>query len=227
MVNFVDWKKELFLELDNSWWSFFKIVQEKEYFINILKTIYDEYSKNICYPEVKDIFRIFKITKVSDLKVVIIGQDPYHNKNQADGIAFSVKNDKITPSLRNIFLELKNDIGLEYKKNCLDDWVKQGVFLMNTVWTVQEHKPNSHKKIGWLDFTNDLINFLIKNKKLIFVLLGENAKKYKNKLQDLTILESSHPSPFSYKKGFEGSKIFSKINKHLDIINIKEIVWVF
>ncbi|WP_422398151.1 uracil-DNA glycosylase [Spiroplasma endosymbiont of Diplazon laetatorius] len=186
--------------------------------------------KNV-YPPKEDIFRVFKLIKPSEIKVVIIGQDPYHGEKQANGIAFSVSNQvKTPPSLKNIFKELKNDLGIDHtKNNDLSGWVDQGVFLINSCLTVEKANPNSHKDLGWDKVIIKILNCLNKiNKDIIYCLWGNYAKKIYNSLvykNEQRIIFSAHPSPFSFKNGFEDSKFFSKINLMLKSTNKKEIDW--
>ncbi|WP_041618340.1 uracil-DNA glycosylase [Spiroplasma diminutum] len=215
-------------ELDREWIDLFSqnnIVEDIE---NILTKIEDY--KEI-YPPKEDIFRVFKLIKPSEIKVIIIGQDPYHGENQANGIAFSVYNKvKTPPSLKNIFKELKNDLNIDhFDNNDLSNWVKQGVFLINSCLTVEKGNPNSHKDLGWDKVILKILNNLtINNKDIIYCLWGNYAKKLYNSLvyknEQMTIF-SAHPSPFSYKNGFENSKPFSKINNILELNNNKKIDW--
>lgn len=182
------------------------------------------------YPEKKDVFTAFKLTDFEQVKVVIIGQDPYFNPGQAHGLAFSV-NKGIRPpaSLKNIFKELNSDLGLGVPLDGnLSPWARQGVFLLNSTLTVEEKKPNSHSNIGWQDFTDSIIHYLSdKKENLVFILWGKFAKK-KASLIDSNkhlILQSSHPSPLSASRSFFNSKVFSKTNNYLREKNIKEIDW--
>ncbi|WP_339022799.1 uracil-DNA glycosylase [Spiroplasma endosymbiont of Crioceris asparagi] len=172
------------------------------------------------FPCEKDIFKIFNILEPKDIKVIIIGQDPYYKKGQATGIAFSVENNiKMPPSLKNIFKELKNDLGIDHFKNSnLTGWVKQGVFLFNAIWTVENEKPGSHKNIGWIELTIELFDKLYEfNPHIIFCAWGNEAKNIIKRLRvkPINLIESSHPSPLGFYKGFSGSKPFSKINEIL------------
>ncbi|ASP27802.1 uracil-DNA glycosylase [Spiroplasma corruscae] len=176
------------------------------------------------------VFNLFNNISVNNIKVIILGQDPYHDIGQADGVAFSSFNDKPTPrSLSNIFKELKRDLNVDHKlNNSLMGWVKQGVFLINTSLTVEPHKPNSHKRLGWDRFIIKLLeNLNHKNKNIIYCLWGNSAKNiynnFKKKTKDVII--TSHPSPFSFNKGFSGSSVFSKINILLINKQIKTIDW--
>ncbi|MCJ8313134.1 MAG: uracil-DNA glycosylase [Saccharospirillaceae bacterium] len=191
--------------------------------IGILKPI-DQFLKKQknkqIFPETVDIFNAFKLTSFENTKVVILGQDPYHGLGQAHGLAFSVQDDcKIPPSLKNIFKELESDVGVQIPMTGnLTHWAKQGVLLLNTVLTVEATKANSHKGIGWEDFTDEVIkNISAKKKNVVFVLWGASAGK-KVKIINTDghiIIQSVHPSPLSSYRGFFGSRPFSKINTNL------------
>ena len=180
-------------------------------------------------PPKDEIFRALELTEFDDVGVVIIGQDPYHNDGQANGLCFSVS-ESVTapPSLKNIFIELKEDVGVERKNKDLQDWAKQGVLLLNATLTVQAHQPNSHKNLGWEVFTDFIIKEISdKKENVVFVLWGAFAQK-KASLIDSNkhhIIQSAHPSPFSVYRGFFGSKPFSKINNYLLEKGKKTIVW--
>ncbi len=197
-----------------SWSSFIKVEQNKEYFANICKFI-EESNKKIC-PDKKDVFRCFNFFDYSDLKVVIFGQDPYHTPGVADGLAFSAKNaNKVPPSLRNIFKVINNKTAF---KNDLSHWASQGVLLLNSSLTVFENLPNSHSKIGWSIFVDNLIEFInINCKKVVFILLGKEAQKFSCKIsnEDNHILITSHPSPLGARRGFLDSDIFNRANSFL------------
>lgn len=201
----------------------------EKYFSDLNQFIETEYLTKQIFPPKKDIFKALEILNPKDVRVVIIGQDPYHNSNQAHGLSFSV-NKGITqpPSLKNIFKELKSDLNTDIPKHgCLDHWAKQGILLLNTVLTVEAHKPNSHKNIGWETFTDSIIsNLNNKFPDIIFVLWGKYAQKKEDLISSKhTIIKSAHPSPFSANKGFFGSKPFSKINKYLRKYNKPPIDW--
>lgn len=198
--------------------------KEKEYFINLMNTLDNEYENYTIYPRKEDIFNAFNLC--TNPKVVILGQDPYINENEAHGIAFSVYNAKITPSLRNIFKELESDLGYSRENTNLSDWCKQGVLLFNTVFTVRAGKSLSHANIGWEEFSENVIKYLDSNyPNLVYILWGSNAKKYKKFIKNGTVIESVHPSPLSSYRGFFGSKPFSKCNEILRSLNVEEIVW--
>lgn len=178
------------------------------------------------YPHKNDIYRALKLISFDDVKVIILGQDPYHGPNQANGLAFAVNLDvDIPPSLRNIFKELNSD-GFSTPKRDLLSWAKQGVLMLNTSLTVEANKANSHKDIGWDKFTDHIISKLANsNKNVVFVLWGNNARKKKYLTKDKYVIESAHPSPLSAYNGFFGSKPFSKINTYLLDNNLNPINW--
>ncbi|MGL4252093.1 MAG: uracil-DNA glycosylase, partial [Metamycoplasmataceae bacterium] len=175
----------------------------------------EKLNKKVIYPNQKDIYRCFSETKFNKMRVVIFGQDPYHTKDVADGLAFSTKVSKRPPSLSNIFKQIEKEYSsISFKSNDLTSWANQGVLLINTSLTVQDGKPTSDSKIGRDIFIKNFIQFLNENKKfLVFVLWGNNAQKLKPFISDkFFILESSHPSPFSARKGFIDNGHFKKIN---------------
>ena len=202
----------------------------KDYFKNLNNFLIEEYKNYTVYPKKEHIFAAINKTEFEKVKIVILGQDPYHGKNQANGIAFSV-NDNITnpPSLKNILKELADDLNKDTKHVNLVEWANQGVLLLNSILTVRESFPGSHRNKGWEIFTDFLIKSLINERKdLIFIIWGAQAKK-KIKSINLSnhyILESPHPSPLSSYRGFFGCKHFSKANKILRNLNKKEIKWV-
>ncbi|MGL5732681.1 MAG: uracil-DNA glycosylase [Metamycoplasmataceae bacterium] len=185
-------------------------------------------NKKIIYPKKENIYRCFKETKFNDMKVVIFGQDPYHTKDVADGLAFSTMMSKTPPSLSNIFKEIKNEYSnVSLRGNDLTSWANNGVLLLNTSLTVEEGKANSHSGIGWDIFIKNFILYLNENKDfLIFVLWGNNARKLKPFISNkFIVLESPHPSPLSARKGFFGNGHFKEINRILKGNNLKEINW--
>lgn len=193
-------------------------------------TYYKMKSENVIYPNNADIYNAFKKTSYDDVKVVILGQDPYHEEGQANGLAFSVNNGvKMPPSLKNIFKELQDDVGGKFRTNTdLTDWAEQGVFLLNSSLTVIEGRPNSMADI-WNTFTDSIIKLLNnKEKPIVFVLWGKNARD-KKKLIDTKkhfIVESAHPSPLSAYRGFFGSKPFPKVNEYLTSTGQVPIDWL-
>lgn len=182
------------------------------------------------YPELHHILRAFDLTKFEDVKVVILGQDPYPTQGHANGLAFSVSPhlETLPKSLRNIYKELESDVGVKRKTGDLSNWASQGVLLLNTVLTVEEGKANSHEGLGWEALTDEAIHKLsLQRKNLVFVLWGKKAQK-KEKMIDAEkhfIIKSPHPSPLSAHTGFYGSKPFSKINEYLREHGKKEIDW--
>ena len=213
--------------------SDWKNIFESNNILNDINTILDKvdiiYKKAVVYPEYKNIFRALNLTPFKNVKVVIIGQDPYHEINQANGLAFSLNEDvDITPSLRNIFKELKSDTNIDKTNKDLSGWAKQGVLLLNTILTVEEGKPLSHSNIGWENITSFIIKYISENKEnVVFILWGNNAKKFRNIIDSNKhfIIESVHPSPLSASRGFFGSKPFSKTNKYLQEKNQSVIDW--
>ncbi|WP_348653176.1 uracil-DNA glycosylase [uncultured Sulfurimonas sp.] len=214
--------------LSDDWKRFLNI--DDDYFIVLETLLNEEYSKKVVYPKYENIFKAFNLQVPKKIKVVIVGQDPYHGYGQADGMAFSVSStQKVPPSLKNIYKELVSDIDCLYPMNgSLEKWGNEGVLLMNTVLTVVEGEPNSHKNIGWEDFTDSVIKSLSNElENIIYILWGGNAQK-KELLIDSSkhlILKSPHPSPLSSYRGFFGSKPFSKVNSYLKKNSIKEIDW--
>ncbi len=216
--------------IGNKWDELLKDEYKKEYFQNLLQFIKEEYKKKTIYPKQNEVFNAFRYTDFDNLKVVILGQDPYHGPNQAEGLSFSVSNEVLKPpSLQNIFKELENDLGIPFPKaNSLKPWAKQGVLLLNAVLTVEEHKPTSHKDKGWEQFTDDIIKIINKRETpIVFILWGSYARDKKKLITNPNhyIIESTHPSPFSARNGFFGSSPFSKTNKFLKEHDIKEIDW--
>jgi len=206
--------------INNEWDNILKNEFNKTYFKELKNFIENEYESKTIFPEKEDIFNAFKYCLFSDVKLIIIGQDPYHNFNQSHGLAFSVlKGNKIPPSLRNIYKELNSDLGIDTPIHGeLTSWAKQGVLLLNTILTVEAHKPLSHKNKGWEIFTDEVIKILNNDERpKVFVLWGNNAIS-KSKLianKNHLIISSSHPSPLSARHSFFGSKVFSKTNDFL------------
>lgn len=202
---------------------------EKEYFKDLENFILNEYKNKICYPIYSDIYNSLKYTDYSDVRVVIIGQDPYHGDGEAHGLAFSVNEGvKRPPSLANIFKELESDIGVSRNRNDLSDWAKQGVLLLNSVLTVVKDTPLSHRGIGWEEFTDKIISKLNeRNDSIVFILWGGYARSKKKLITNKNhyIIESAHPSPLSCYRGFFGSKPFSKCNLYLKNNGYSSINW--
>lgn len=208
------------IKLGGGWDEILKPLFDDERYLKIREFLKSEYSSHVIYPDMYDIYNCFKYTPFDKLKVVLLGQDPYHNVNQAHGLCFSVKDGvERPPSLVNIFKELKEDIGCEISKSGdLSAWAKSGVLLLNTALTVRAHQANSHKNCGWTWFTDSVIELISKNKEnVVFILWGGNARSKKpliDKNKHL-ILECAHPSPLSAYNGFFGCKHFSKTNDYL------------
>lgn len=212
-----------------TWTEILAPIKNTEYFKNLWQKVEEEYSNEKCFPPKEQIFSALDLTPFDNVKVVIIGQDPYHNDDQANGLCFSVSEKvKAPPSLKNIFKELKEDVGIERSRQELDDWAEQGVLLLNATLTVKAHSPNSHKDLGWEKFTNFIIQEISdKKENVVFVLWGAFAQK-KEELIDSSkhfIIKSAHPSPFSVYRGFYGSKPFSQINDYLKSKNLEPISW--
>lgn len=214
--------------IGNDWDEVLQEEIKKEYFVNLLKSLSNKYSVSECYPIKSYIFRALRLTSYKDVKVVILGQDPYHGVNEANGLSFSVNNGvKMPPSLQNIFKELYSDLGVKRTNTDLSDWAKQGVLLLNAILSVEKDKPLSHKNIGWEQFTDEIIKKISqKNDKVIFVLWGSYARSKKELIDSRHyIIESVHPSPLSANRGFFGSKPFSKVNNILNNDGKDAINW--
>ena len=214
----------------NYWDTVLDSEYHKEYFANIVKFVNKVYKEKTIFPPKARILSALDITDYNDVKVVILGQDPYHGIGEANGLAFSVNDGvKIPPSLKNIYKELHDDLGIEIPNTGnLESWAKEGVLLLNSVLTVEKDKPASHKNIGWETFTDSIIKKLNeRDKPIVFILWGNFAKSKKELITNPKhlVLTSSHPSPFSVNYGFFGSKPFSKINEFLRRNGIKEIDW--
>ena len=203
--------------------------REKEYFKKLESFLEEEYRTKTIFPPKDEVFTAFSFCELNEVKVVIIGQDPYHEINQAHGLAFSVKDgNKLPKSLINIYKELYDDILVTRLTGELTDWAKQGVFLINTVLTVEEGKANSHKNKGWEIFTSEVIKELANdNSPKVFVLWGNQAFEFEKIITNSNhkIIKSAHPSPLSAYRGFFGSRPFSSINDFLKEHNIEEIDW--
>ena len=205
--------------MHSSWEEIFNNYPKIDELNNMIKEIDEQRLTKTIYPPKEQVFRVFDLP-LKDIKVVILGQDPYHNPDQACGLSFSVNNGVPLPkSLINIYKELHDDLGIKpAKTGNLESWFNQGVFLLNAVLTVEKNSPASHSKMGWENFTDYIIeNISEKNENVVFVLWGAYARS-KNKLIDPSkhkIIESAHPSPLSAYRGFFGSKVFSQINSYL------------
>ena len=212
-----------------TWTEILAPIKNTEYFTTLWEKVKEEYQTTKCFPPKDQIFRAIELTPFDEVKVVIIGQDPYHNDNQANGLCFSVSDKvKAPPSLKNIFKELEDDLGIKKNSNELEMWAKQGVLLLNATLTVRAHEANSHKDLGWEQFTDFIIKEISdKKENVVFVLWGAFAQK-KAGLIDASkhfVIQSAHPSPFSVHKGFFGSRPFSKINQFLEEKGKEPINW--
>lgn len=216
--------------IGNDWDEALKAEFKKEYFIKIMDFVDKEYSTKTIYPPHEEIFNAFKFTPLSNVKVVILGQDPYHEAGQAHGLAFSTPDGRPIPrSLKNIFKEINAEYGYPIPESgCLEKWAKQGVFLLNTVLTVEDGNANSHSKCGWQTFTDNVIEILNKqNQPIVFLLWGKQAEKKKELITNPShlVLITSHPSPFSARRGFLGCNHFKLANEFLKENNKEEIDW--
>ena len=215
--------------IGNDWDTVLAHEYNKEYFLKIKEKVRDEYKHKTIFPPANRVFYALRETPYKDTRVVIVGQDPYHGDGEANGLCFSVNEGiKMPPSLKNIYKELFDDLGIERTSTDLSDWAKSGVLLLNSVLTVEKDKPASHKMIGWEEFTDSIIQKLNeKSEPVVFILWGNFAKskmKYITNPKHL-VLSSSHPSPFSVNYGFFGSRPFSKTNEFLKKNGLKEIEW--
>ncbi len=212
------------------WQDFLKNEITQDYYKKLMSFVRYEYENHECHPNYDDIWNAFKLTPLDEVKVVILGQDPYHNYNQAHGLSFSVLCKELPPSLKNIYKEMESDLNIKVHQNGdLTYLSKQGVLLLNTILTVRHSSPLSHQNKGWEILTDRVIELLNKqDRPIVFVLWGNNAKKKKNMLNNPKhlILSSAHPSPLSAYNGFFNSKPFSKINEFLKNNNIEPIKWV-
>ena len=212
------------------WIDFIEEEKNKDYYKILKEKVDEEYKNYLCHPDYDNIFNAFKMTKYNDVKVVILGQDPYHEPNQAHGLSFSVLCKKLPPSLVNIYKEMSSDLGVEVNQDGdLSYLAKQGVLLLNTTLTVRDGLAFSHKNFGWEIFTDNVIKELNKNNNpIVFILWGSPAIKKKKLLNNPNhlIIESAHPSPLSAYRGFFGSKPFSKANIFLEEKGINKINWI-
>ncbi len=216
--------------LDNDWLEPLKGEFSKPYYAQLYKKIKEEYSRYQVFPPSEDILNAFHYTPLNKVKVVIFGQDPYHNVGQAHGLCFSVQpGTDIPPSLQNIYQEMKDDLGHPIPNHgCLTKWANEGVLLLNTVLTVRAHQANSHQGIGWETFTDRVIEILNKeDRPIVFILWGRPAQKKKPMLNNPNhlVLEAPHPSPLSAYRGFFGSKPFSKTNEFLVAKGLEPVDW--
>lgn len=213
---------------NKTWENALKKEFEKEYYKKLMCFLSREYSENIIYPSREDVFSVFSYTDIQDVKVVILGQDPYHNEGQAHGLSFSVReNVKVPPSLLNIYKELNSELGTYIPDNgYLDKWARQGVFLLNTVLTVRKNEPTSHTDIGWEIFTDEVIKILDEdNCPKVFMLWGKNAQDKKKLIKNKKhfILTSAHPSPLAAHRGFFSCGHFKKANEFL-LANSRSVI---
>ncbi|MEG1613364.1 MAG: uracil-DNA glycosylase [Clostridia bacterium] len=218
------------VHIGNSWDKILNDEFNGQNYLNIREFLKKEYFSYTCYPEMHDIFNALKFTPYEDVRVVILGQDPYHNVGQAHGLCFSVKKGvPPPPSLVNIFKELKADLKIEPPRHGnLESWTKSGVLLLNTVLTVREGQANSHKDCGWQEFTDKIIQKLNERKQpIVFILWGANARAKKKYITNPShfIIESAHPSPLSAYNGFFGSRPFSRANDCLISVDMPPVKW--
>ncbi|KLE00390.1 uracil-DNA glycosylase [Aliarcobacter butzleri] len=214
-----------------TWKDIIENEQQKPYYGKLKEEIDKRYENSIVFPEKQNIFKAFSLTKFEDLKVVILGQDPYHGFGQAQGLSFSTpSNIKNPPSMVNILKEINDDLG---KRSVCEDgdltpWAKQGIMLLNTILTVEQGLPKSHHNLGWEIFTDNIIKYISDNKENVIFLLWGSPAISKTKLIDKNkhfILTAPHPSPLSVYRGFYGCKHFSKTNEILKKLNKEEIIW--
>lgn len=216
--------------LKNDWWPLLKEEFQKPYYLNLRSFLIEEYREKVIYPSMHDIFNALHYTAYNDVKIVLLGQDPYHGPEQAHGLSFSVKPDvRIPPSLQNIFKELENDLGCYIPNNgYLVKWAKEGILLLNTVLTVRAGQAHSHRGKGWETFTDKVISLVNERQKpVVFILWGRPARE-KLRLIDTKkhkIIQSPHPSPLSASRGFFGSRPFSKANAFLQELGEEPIDW--
>ncbi len=215
--------------INKKWDIVLKDEFKKDYFKNLGIFLKNEYKTKTIFPKYENIFNALRFTDYDEVKVVILGQDPYHGIGEAHGLSFSVREGiKMPPSLQNIFKELYNDLGIKRTKSDLTDWAKEGVLLLNSIMTVIKDTPLSHKNKGWETFTDTIISKLNEREEpVIFLLWGSFARSKKELITNKRhkIIESVHPSPLSANRGFFGSKPFSKTNKYLKDFGKEEIKW--
>ncbi|MCH5166722.1 MAG: uracil-DNA glycosylase [Erysipelotrichales bacterium] len=216
--------------IGNDWDNVLNVVESSEGFKRFLNIVDNEYKTKTIYPLKENIFNAFKLTPYKDVKVVIVGQDPYHGEGEAHGLSFSVQDPTpLPPSLKNIYKELYEDLGINPSKSGdLTKWAKEGVLLLNSTLTVVKDTANSHSKLGWANFTDYVIKVLNQREEpIVFILWGNFARSKKTLITNPKhlVIESAHPSPLSARNGFFGSKPFSKTNKFLKSNGIEEIDW--
>lgn len=214
--------------IGNDWDNVLKNIYDGEYFRPLLLKVQNEYKNKVIFPPKHEVFNAFRLTPFANVKVVIVGQDPYHGVGEAHGLSFSVRDGvKLPPSLKNIYKELYDDLGVPIRTSGdLSSWAKQGVLMLNSTLTVEKDNANSHSNIGWQLFTDDVIRLIDNNKRdVVFILWGNYARSKKALIKNNFIIESAHPSPFSAYNGFFGSKPFSKCNNYLKSKGLEEIKW--
>ena len=218
--------------IPSSWLSYLESETKKPYFLKLDEFVTQEYASKTIYPAKENIFNALTAINPKDVKVVILGQDPYHEPNQAHGLSFSVQDGVALPkSLINIYAELKDDLGIApATSGNLQKWANQGVLLLNSVLTVENHLANSHKGQGWEQFTAEVLKVVLKTSQpKVFILWGKQAKDTFYSVYDgepnIEVITSAHPSPLSAYRGFFGSKPFSRTNKYLSEYHIKTIDW--
>ena len=214
--------------IGNDWDKVLKNIYDGEYFRTLLLRVQNEYKNKVIFPPKHEVFNAFRLTPFANVKVVIVGQDPYHGVGEAHGLSFSVRDGvKLPPSLKNIYKELYDDLGVPIRTSGdLSSWAKQGVLMLNSTLTVEKDNANSHSNIGWQHFTDDVIKLIDNNKRdVVFILWGNYARSKKVLIKNNYIIESAHPSPFSAYNGVFGSKPFSKCNNYLKSKGLDEIKW--
>ena len=230
MFDFTEKEDRKMAAISNDWLAPLTPEFAKPYYRELYKKVKEEYATHMIFPPSNEVFSAFELTPLADVKVVILGHDPYHNVGQAHGLCFSVKPDvEIPPSLVNIYKELHDDLGCYIPNNgYLVKWAKQGVLMLNTVLTVRAHQANSHRGIGWEEFTNAAIRVLNEqDRPIVFILWGSPAQRKKEMLNNPKhlLLEAPHPSPLSAYRGFFGSKPFSQTNAFLEKNGLTPIDW--
>lgn len=216
--------------INGDWYEALKGEFGKDYYKKLFQTVKNEYNTRLVFPPANDIFNAFHLTPLKEVKVVILGQDPYHNHGQAHGLCFSVrKGVSVPPSLVNIYQELHDDLGCTIPNHgCLTKWAEQGVLMLNTVLTVRAHQANSHQGIGWEEFTDAAIQVLnAQDRPIVYILWGSPAQRKARMLDNPRhlILKSPHPSPLSASRGFFGSRPFSQTNAFLEAHGLEPIDW--